>query len=66
MEPRKSDNVPVDLILSLSKDEVVARSSRPTSWFDELTMRSLERLKAYRWSGGGTSVLVLHSISQTS
>ena len=29
-----------DLILSLSKDEVVARSSSPASWFDKLTMRS--------------------------
>ena len=33
-------NLSVDLILSLSKDEVVARSAGPTSWFDELTMRS--------------------------
>jgi hypothetical protein len=32
----------VDLILSLSKDEVVANSPFPTSWFDRLTMRSKE------------------------
>ena len=31
---------PVDLILSLSKDEGVARSVCLTSWFDKLTMRS--------------------------
>ena len=30
----------VDLILSLSKDGVVARFACPTSWFDKLTMRS--------------------------
>ncbi len=30
----------VDLILSLSKDEVVAGFAFPTSWFDKLTMRS--------------------------
>ena len=36
---------PVDLILSLSKDEVVAGSVYPTSWFDKLTMRSLQ----HRW-----------------
>jgi hypothetical protein len=30
----------VDLILSLSKDEVVAPLVGPTSWFDKLTMRS--------------------------
>jgi hypothetical protein len=29
-----------DLILSPSKDEVVAGSADPTSWFDRLTMRS--------------------------
>ena len=28
-----------DLILSLSKDEVVAKFACPTSWFDKLTMR---------------------------
>jgi hypothetical protein len=33
----------VDLILSLSKDEVVARSVRLPSWFDKLTMRSKVR-----------------------
>ena len=30
----------VDLILSLSKEKVVAGSVNPTSWFDRLTMRS--------------------------
>jgi hypothetical protein len=34
---------PVDLILSLSKDEVVARPVSPPSWFDTLTMRALGR-----------------------
>jgi hypothetical protein len=29
----------VDLILSLSKDEVVAEAAAATSWFDKLTMR---------------------------
>ncbi|KKC41433.1 hypothetical protein WH87_00300 [Devosia epidermidihirudinis] len=32
----------VDLILSPSKDEGVAGSAFPTSWFDKLTMRSLK------------------------
>src|SRR5690606_39266093 len=39
---RHSQSLPVDLILSLSKDEGVALHYpvRPTSWFDKLTMRS--------------------------
>jgi hypothetical protein len=37
------NNIPVDLILSLSKDEVLAQTSaQATSWFDRLTMRSLQ------------------------
>ena len=37
-----SAHFPVDLILSPSKDEGVAESAFPTSWFDKLTMRSLQ------------------------
>lgn len=39
---------PVDLMLSASKDEVVAASAFPTSWFDRLTMRYSRQ----RWRGG--------------
>ena len=35
-------HLPVGLILILSKQEVVAGSAYPTSWFDKLTMRSQE------------------------
>ncbi|KKC39591.1 hypothetical protein WH87_05355 [Devosia epidermidihirudinis] len=34
-------HIPIDLILSPSKDEVVELAARPTPWFDRLTMRSL-------------------------
>ena len=37
MGREKSYTVTVDLILSLWKDEVVARFACPTSWFDKLT-----------------------------
>src|SRR5690606_33675478 len=37
-------NISVDLILSLSKDEVVAASAQAPSWFVRLTMRSPRKL----------------------
>jgi len=36
----QSEGLTADLILSLSKDEVVALPAFPASWFDKLTMRS--------------------------
>src|SRR5690606_14917876 len=41
----------VDLILSLSKDEVVATAAFPTSWFDRLTMRSSGDFSRRSWAG---------------